>query len=90
MLDGRGDDSAARLSEGVRNSKYCLVVGLGSPAREDDLIGGCANEIRHALPCPIHASSCLLAEPVNARGIPVMIAKMWEHLLQDFGMKPRS
>jgi len=49
VLDGRGDDTPAGLSEDVRNSENCLVVSLCSAAREDDFIGRCGDKFRNVL-----------------------------------------
>src|SRR5208337_4528435 len=81
VLDGRGDDPAARLSEEVRNSEYCLVVSFGSPARKDDFIGRCGDKFRNVLSSQIHGPLRFLAKPVDAGCIAVSITKIWEHLL---------
>src|SRR5439155_13722296 len=85
VLDRAHDHVAPLQGKGPRAAHHPDVVGFGSAAREDDLRGRCVQERRDLGPGVLDRPLRLLAEGVDARRVPEMLAEIRKHRLEDLG-----
>ena len=91
VLKGGGDDVALILGRPQPGAGAdCLVVALAAAGGEVDLLGLCAQDLRHARPGIVQGLLGGLPQAVEAGGVAPQLRRRFGHDLEGPGTHPRG
>ena len=83
MFDRGRDNVISSCTIGRGYPFYGPVIGLSTPAGEEDLVPSCPNEAGYRRPCLLEGLSCIMAKGMDAGRIAVDPGKEGEHRIDD-------